>query len=196
MHRFLLVLLLVAALPSPVGAGLGQKKKDPCEQGPILPRNWEQIGRDYIYFDYVLCPADVDPPSPLVRIWITTQGNGFALEKWAGDRQGADVVAVFYGKKRSYTLYRDLKAIPLKLFKAERRSGVPDEISSQPFLGEGVNLIPLENLTPESAKKIRKVFENADVLIKTAEAKKGLLPEAPRMGSVTEALNEPMKEQK
>jgi hypothetical protein len=93
MRRFLLALLIAAALP--LGAASGQKKQSRCETAARIERNWEVIGQDYVFFDYVLCPPGIDPPQPLVRVWITTAGNGFGLEKWAPGADGADVVSVF-----------------------------------------------------------------------------------------------------
>ncbi|MDX6304727.1 MAG: hypothetical protein QOI77_1696, partial [Blastocatellia bacterium] len=141
MCKILLTFLLATALMVvPAGAGLGQKKQSQCEQAAQTNRNWELIGHDYVYFDYVLCPANMNPPNPLIRIWITTHGDGLAVEKWAQDRDGADVVSMFNGKKKAYTLYRDLNAIPLKVFKAESRSGVPAETGKQPFIAQGTDL--------------------------------------------------------
>ena len=197
MRKILLTLLFVAALTVllPVGTGLGQKKQSQCEQAAQTNRNWELIGRDYIYFDYVLCPANINPPSPLIRVWITTHGDGLAVEKWAEDGDRADVVSMFNGKKKAYTLYRDLNAIPLQVFKAEHRSAVAAETSKQLFLAQGNNLIPLENLTPDSAERARRVFENADVLIRTAQIKGALLHDASRMAAIFESLNSPLKAQ-
>ena len=197
MSKILLTLLFVAALTVllPAGAGLGQKKQSQCEQAAQTNRNWELIGRDYIYFDYVLCPANMNPASPLIRVWITTHGDGLAVEKWAEDGDRADVVSMFNGKKKAYTLYRDLNAIPLQVFKAEHRSGVAAETSKQLFLAQGNSLIPLENLTPDSAERARKVFENADVLIRTAQIKGALLHDASRMAAIFESLNSPLKAQ-
>ena len=198
MRKILLTLLFATALTVllPVGAGFGQKKESQCEQAAQTIRNWELIGRDYVYFDYVLCPANMDPPSPLVRVWITTHGDGIAVEKWAQDRDGADVVSMFNGKKKAYTLYRDLNAIPLHVFKAESRSGVSPETGKQLFLAQGNSLIPLENLTPDSAERAKRVFENADVLIRTAQTKAALLHDASRMGAILESLNRPLNAQK
>lgn len=193
MNRFLLILLLPAALLVASEAGLAQKKMDRCEQGANTPRNWEVIGRDYVYFDYILCPPALDPPQPLVGIWITGRGEGISVEKWAQDRNGADVVVVFHGKKKAFTLYRDLNAIPLKVFKAERRSAVPEDISKQPFLAEGSSLVPLGNLTPESAERVRKVFESADTIIKTAQRRVALLHETERIADILNALEKPLK---
>jgi hypothetical protein len=55
------------------------------------------------------------PPRPAVSIWITMRGNGIAVEKWKQDDNGADTVAVFDGKKKAYTLYRHLNAVPFTL---------------------------------------------------------------------------------
>jgi len=197
MRRILLTMLFATALTVllPVGAGLGQNKQSKCEPAAQTNRNWDQIGGNYIYFDYVLCPADMDPPNPLIRVWITTQGNGLAVEKWSPDRDGADVVSMFNGKKKAYTLYRDLNAIPLQVFKAEHRSGVAAETSKHLFLAQGNNLVPLENLTAESAERATKVFENADVLIRTARIKGALLHDASRMATIFESLNRPLKAQ-
>ena len=189
MRKSLLTLLLAATLAASAGAGSAQKKQAQCEQGTNQPRNWELLGQDYVYFDYVLCPAGMNPPQPLVRVWITTRGDGIALEKWAQDRDGTDVISMFHGKKKAYTLYRDLNAVPLTVFKADRRSAVPPDMADKPFLVEGPNLIPSENLTPESAAEVKKAFENADEIIKTAQRKVALLLEAPRIGVIVEALN-------
>jgi hypothetical protein len=188
----------VAQQPTPTpkangGAGSGQKKPAQCELGPNQPRNWELLGENYVYFDYVLCPADLNPPQPLVRIWITTRGEGIAVENWTKGRDSADVVSMFHGKKKDYTLYRDLNAIPLTVFKAEKRSSVPADMAGQPFMAEGVNLVPLENLTSESADKVKKVFETADAIIKSAQRKTPLLYEAPKIGVIVDALDTPPK---
>ena len=188
MRRVFLMLLLAATVLAPAGAGLGQKKEGKCEDGPRGTRNWELIGRDYVYFDYVLCPAGAEPPSPLVRVWITTRGQGIALERWSQDREGADSVAVFDGKKKAYTLFRDLKAVPLKMLKAETRAGIPADMGGRPFLAKGTELIPFENLTPDSGERVEKVFGNADAGVKKAGAKVPLLYEAPRIGVITESL--------
>lgn len=179
----------------PAGEKHGQKKPDKCEVSSSIVRNWELIGRDYVYFDYVLCPPGLQPPSPLVRVWLTTKGDGFAIEKWAEGRDGADSVSVYRGKKRAFTLYRDLDAVPFALFKAERRSSVPAEMAGQPFLLEGPTLIPLENLTPESVERVKKVFGSTDILIKQAQSKSALLNESPRIGIVVDALDKPLKAQ-
>ena len=193
MRRFRLALLIAVTLAASAGVVSGQKKQAQCEQGTNQPRNWEQLGQDYVYFDYVLCPAGMDPPQPSVRVWITTHGEGIAVEKWAQDRDSTDVISMFHGKKKVYTIYRDLNAVPLTVFKAERRSGVPADMAAQPFLAEGNSLIPFENLTPESAEKVKKVFENADALIKSAQRKAALLFDAPRIGVIVAALDTPLK---
>lgn|GEM_PF-7053281 len=177
------------------GEGRGQKKSYKCESASPVERNWELIGREYVFFDYVLCPPDAQPPAPLVRVWLTTKGDGFAIEKWAEGRDGADSVSVYRGKKLAFIIYRDLDAVPLSLFKAERRSAVSEEIARQPFLVDAPNLIPLENLTPESAETVKKVFENADVLIKQAQQRNALLNESRRIGVVVDALAQPLKAQ-
>jgi hypothetical protein len=179
----------------PAGEGRGQKKPDKCEMPSPVERNWELMGRDYVYFDYVLCPPGLEPPTPLVRVWLTTKGDGFGIEKWTDGRDGADLVSVYRGKKRAFILYRDLDAVPLSLFKAERRSTVAAEMARQPFLLEGPNLIPLENLTPESVERVKNVFGSADVLIKQAQRKSALLNESPRIGIVVDALAQPLKAQ-
>lgn len=188
------VLLSPAAFKS-AGEAAGQKKKAECVQSPRAERNWDQLGGDYVYWDYVLCPADIDPPAPLVRVWLTASGDGFAVEKWAQARDGADSVSVFHGKQKASTLYRDLDAVPLKIFKAERRSAVPAGTAEQPFLLEGTNLIPLENLTPDSAEKAKKVFESADVLVRQAERKTSLLRETARIAVIVSSLKSPFKVQ-
>lgn len=102
----------------------------------------------------------------------------------------------FNGKKKVYTLYRDLNAVPLTVFKAERRGSVPADMAGQPFLVEGVSLIPSENLTPESAERARKLFENADMLIRQAQHKVALIRETARIAVVVEPLHYPLKAQK
>lgn len=197
MSNSLLTLLFAAALVvAPAGAGQVQKKPDKCEQGPRTERNWEQMDKEYVSFDYILCPADLTPREPLVRVWLTWSGKGLAVEKWASDRDGADLVVMYHGKTKAYTLYRDLNAVPLKVFKAESRSVVPVEQARQPFLREDPNLIPFENLTPESSERVKKVFENADVLIKKAQSKVSLLYESPRITTIVESLQSSLKEQK
>lgn len=103
----------------PAGARRRPKIPDKCEMPAPYGRNWELIGHEYVIFDYVLCPPGLQPPAPLVSVWLTTKGDGFAIEKWAEGRDGADSVSVYRGKKMAFTLYRDLDAVPLSLFKAE-----------------------------------------------------------------------------
>jgi hypothetical protein len=177
----------------PSGGGSGIKKPDKCEQSALTVRNWELIGRDYVFFDYVLCPKGLQPPAPLVRVWLTTRGDGFAVDKWSEARDGADSVSVYRGKKPAFTLYRDLDAVPLTIFKAERRSSVPAETARQPFMVEPPHLIPFDNLTPESAEKVRKVFASADVLVRLAQRKGVLLNESPKIGLITDALADSLK---
>ena len=197
MSKFLLTLLLATTpVVAPVGAGFAQKKPAKCEQGSMTEQNWALVGQDYVYFDYVLCPAEMNPTNPLVRIWITTAGDGIAVEKWAQDRDGADNISVFHGKKKAYTLYRDLNAIPLNVFKAENRSGVPADVGRQPFLAEGSTLAPLENLMPDSAERATKVFENADILIRKAQSKVALIRETLRIAALVDTLDKPFKVQK
>lgn len=191
------------------GAGVGQKNRGECVQARRKERTSGKVGKDYVYMDYVLCSPDMDPPNPLVRVWLTTrldpmyEGKWEAsrkgadlqidVEKWVSGRDGADLISVSHGRRSDYTLYRDLSAVPLEVFKAERRSDVPAEVSSQPFLLEGPSLIPLENLTPESAERVRKVFEDADALVKRAEGRKTLNEESKRILAMVESLNSPFK---
>src|SRR5436190_4397872 len=193
--RFRLLLFAVAVVVVLSGDSVrAQKPPAQCEQGNSVPRNWELIDKDYVYFDYVLCPANMSPAQPLVRVWITTQGNGFAVEKWADDRDGSDRLTFFQGKTKAYTLYRDLLAIPLTVFKAESRAQVPAEMSSEPFLSEGRNLVPLENLTPDSAERAEKAFGNADGIIGAAERRLALLFESSKIGVIVTALGTPFKQ--
>jgi hypothetical protein len=194
MRILFMTLLIGAALAaSPIRVGRVQKAKAKCEQVTPAERNWIQMEHDYVYFDSVLCPADMDPAKPLVSIWITTQGDGISVEKWAANRDGADLVTVFHGKKKAFTIYRDLNAVPLSVFKAERRSAVAADMSKQPFFVEGSTLAPFENLTPESAERAQKVFDNADGLIKKAQSKVALLREASRIEAIVLALEKPLK---
>lgn len=193
MRKFLLILFAAGLAVSPSGAVHGQKKQVKCEESAKTDQNWVLMGQDYIYFAYEVCPADMNPASPLVRIWITTNGDGFAVEKWAPGRDGADNVSVFHGKKKVYTLYRDLSAVPLKVFKTESRAGVSADMGKQPFLAEGPTLAPLENLTPESVERAKKVFENADVLIKKAQRMLSLNGEPLRIAAIVDALDKPLK---
>jgi len=197
MRKFLHTLLLIITVAaSPAGVGFGQKKQAQCEESSKATRNWALIDRDYVYFDYILCPAGMEPQKPLVWVWITMRDNGYAVEKWAQDRDGADAVSVFHDKKKVYTLYADLNAVPLTLFKAERRAAVPTNMSRQPFLLEGSQLIPLEKLTPDSAEALKYVFKNADILIKKAQGKVPLLHESPRIGALAESLDKLLKARK
>ena len=181
--RFRLLLFAVAVVVLLSGDSVrAQKPPAQCEQGNSVPRNWELIDKDYVYFDYVLCPANMSPAQPLVRVWITTQGNGFAVEKWADDRDGSDRLTFFQGKTKAYTLYRDLKAIPLTVFKAESRAQVPAEMSSEPFLSE------------ESAERAKKAFENADGIIRAAQRRLALLFESSKIGVIVTALGPPFKQ--
>jgi hypothetical protein len=190
----LLVTITVAA--SPAGVGFGQKKQAQCEQSSKAVRNWALIDRDYVYFDYVLCPASAEPQNPLVRVWITTRGNGYAVEKWAQDRDGADAISMFHEKKQAYTLYRDLNAVPLTLFKAERRAAVSGDMGRQPFLLEGSYLLPMEKLKPDSVEMVKRAFNNADIIIKKAQGKVALLHEAPRLGALVDSLDGLLKARK
>ena len=197
MRKALLTSVFGAALAlASVNAGFGQQKPSKCEQADPAERNWEQLERGYVYFDYVICPLGMDPPNPLVRVWITTQGDGIAVEKWAEGRAGADRVSMYHGKKKAYTLYRDLDAIPLAAFNSEARAGVPADLAGQPFLDEGRLLIPLKNLAPESAERVNKAFENADGLVEKAQRKVALLREVRRIENLVNALDKPIKPKK
>ena len=194
MRRALITLLIVTSVVMlPIEVGRGQIKKAQCQTIAPGEQNWALMGQDYVYFDAVLCPADMDPANPLVRIWITSNGDGIAVEKWSQSRNGADLVSVFHGKKKVYTVYRDLNAVPLSVFKAERRSGVATEVAKLPFFVEGTTLAPFENLTPDSAERASKTFENADILIKTAEAKGAPINETVRILTIIDALDKPLK---
>ena len=197
MPRVLLTSVLGAALlMASAYTGFGQQKPAKCEQADPAERNWEQLERGYVYFDYVLCPPGMSPPNPVVRVWITTQGNGIALEKWAEGRAGADRVSMYHGKKKAYTLYRDLDAIPLEAFNSEARAAVPADVAGQPFLDEGRLLIPLKNLAPDSAERVKKAFENADELVVKAQRRVALLREAGRIANLVNALDRPIKPKK
>lgn len=196
MRKLLAALLLAAA--SPAGAGLAQtgegylqKKRAGCEQAPRTDRNWEQLPQGTVYFDYELCPPGLEPAAPLVMILLTTHGDVVSVEKWAQGRDGADFVAFYRGKKVAFTLYRDLAAVPAKVFKPERRSGVPAETAARPFLVDGAKLIPFENLTEESAERVAKVLEGADTLVKRAQAKVSLIREAERLRLIVDLLDRP-----
>lgn len=197
MRKYLLTLMLTLTVAASLGdAALGQKKQAQCEQSSKTVRNWSLIGRDYVYFDYILCPASEDAQEPLVKVWITTRGNGYSVEKWAQDRDGADAISMFHDKKQAYTLYRDLNAVPLTLFKAERRAAVPANIGSESFLLEGSRLIPLKELTPQSAEMVKRVFKNADIVIRRAQDKVPLIAESHRLGAIAESLDEILKARK
>ena len=197
MRKYLLAVLFFAALgAAPAPTGHAQKVPKGCEQAYKGERNWEQLaGGGYVYFDYVLCPAGIDPPGPLVMVWLTKDGDAVAVEKWAQGREGAELLNVFHGKKKAYTLYRDLAAVPLKVFKAERRAAVPSLMAGEPFLQEGSSLVPLGNLTPESAARVTKAFGSADALIKQAERKGALIRETESIEAVVAALAVPLKTQ-
>jgi hypothetical protein len=197
MPRILLASVFGAALAmASAYTGFGQQKPAKCEQADPAERNWEQLERGYVYFDYILCPPGMTPLNPLVRVWITTQGDGIAVEKWAEARVGADRVSMYHGKKKAYTLYRDLDAIPLEAFNSEARAAVPADVAGQPFLDEGRLLIPLKNLAPESAERVKKAFENADELVVKAQRKVALLREAGRIANLVNALDRPIKAKK
>jgi hypothetical protein len=179
----------------PAAEDRGQKKPDKCELSAKTVRNWELIENEYVFFDYVLCPPGLQPPAPLVRVWLTARGDGFAIEKWTAGRDGADAVSVYRGKKRAFTLYRELSAVPLTIFKAGSRSAVPADMAAQPFMQEGVNLIPFENLKPESAERVRKVFDSADILVRAAQNRNALLNDSPKIGVIVNALAQSLKAQ-
>lgn len=187
----ILVTILVLGF---AGLARGQGKDKRCEEGNAYPRNWIQAEREYIYFFYELCPPDLTPPRARVKVLITSAGKKISIEKWASDRPGADSVTIFSDDKKIYTLYRDLKAVPLQFFKQERRSVVPAEMAAQPFMIEGSALVPSENLLPESAEQVRKVLENADVLIKKAEMKVALLFDSPRIEALVVATERKIKQ--
>ena len=102
---------------------------------------------------------------------------------------------MYDGTKRAFTLYRDLDAVPLALFKAERRSGVSAETARSPFLFRGTSLIPVENLAGESAARVRKVFASADHPVRQAQLKKALLHDVPQIEAIFDSLKRPLKEQ-
>lgn len=204
------ILFLPTAFKS-AGTALGQKKRGECVQAARKERSRDKVGQDYVYMDYVLCSPGMEPPNPLVRVWMTTRveqadvakwgpsRDGADLqinvERWSAGRDGADLVSVSHGGKTAYTLYRDLDAVPLQLFKAERRAAVPTEMAGQPFVREGGTLIPLENLTPESAERVRKVFEDADALVRLAQRKTTLNQDSKRISGMVESLKDPPKGQ-
>jgi hypothetical protein len=167
-----------------------------CEQAAAMARNWDVIeSGEYVYWDYLLCPPDVKPANPLVKVWLTGRGEGYSLERWAAGRDAADLVTAYDGTKRAFTLYRDLDAVPLALFKAERRPGVAAETARSPFLFRGTSLIPVENLAGESAERVRKVFASADHLVRQAQLKKALLHDMAQIEAIFDALKRPLKEQ-
>lgn len=200
MRRFLTALLLAASASAAAaearaqtGEGYLQKKRAGCEQAPRTEPNREQLSQGVVYFDYELCPPGLEPAAPLVMILLTTHGDVISVEKWTEGRDGADFVAFYHGKKIAFTLYRDLAAVPLKVFKAERRSGVPAETAARPFLVNGTSLIPFENLTEESAERVAKVLEGADTLVKRAQSKVSLTREAERLRLIVDLLDRPPK---
>jgi len=68
-------------------------------------------------------------------------------------------------------------------------------MARQPFLVEGSQLIPLENLTQESVERVKKIFGSTDVLIKRAQLRSVLLNESPKIGLIVDALAKPLKAQ-
>lgn len=195
--RYLLLahLFAVALAAQHANSGAIVKRPPKCEHPAPAERNWEVIGDDYVYWDYLLCPPGVEPSGLLVKVWLTGRGDGYSVEKWSPGRDGADAVVVYHGTKKAFTLYRDLDAIPLKVFKAERRSAVPAKTAGQPFLAQGSSLIPLENLMPQSAERVTKIFESGDVLVRQAQRKTALLRETAKIEIIFAALKEPLKEQ-
>ena len=194
MRRLLIVSLLCASALAMRGDASGQKKQAPCRANPPIERNWELVGRDYMYFGYTLCPPDVANDSrPLVTVWFTLRGDGISVVKWRKDRHGADQVSLSRGDKRAYIIFHDLDAIPVGLLKAESRGGIPAETAKQPFLAEGKTLIPAENLPPEAAQRIKKAFEYADALIQKGESEVSLLHESNKMVALADLLNRPFK---
>lgn len=201
MRKFLITLLFAAcaALAAPGEAhaqtaqeGYIQKKPAGCESASRTEQNWETLGHSKVYFDYVLCPAGLKPPSPLVMILLTAHvSDQIAVEKWTKERDGADLVARMHGRNVAYTLYRDLAAVPTKVFKAERRAGVPAAIAARPFVVDGARLIPFENLTPDSAERVEKIFRDADVLVRHAQDKAALIRDWERIALMLKALDQP-----
>src|SRR5256885_6870732 len=57
----------------PAGAPRRPKIPDKCEMPSPYARNWELIGHYYVFFDYVLCPPGLQPPAPLVSVWLTAK---------------------------------------------------------------------------------------------------------------------------
>jgi hypothetical protein len=195
--RYLLLIHLFASLltAQQAGAGIVKNKPPKCEQAAPAVRNWDVIEDEYVYWDYLLCPPD-EKSNPLVKVWLTGRGDAYSVEKWAQERDGADAVVVYRGTKKDFILYRDLNAIPLSMFKAERRSAVPAETASRPFMAKGSSLVPLENLTPESAERVVKIFQSGDVLVRQAQARGALLRDTPKIRVIFEAMNVPLKELK
>jgi hypothetical protein len=194
--RYLLLthLFAVSLAAQHANAGSVIKKPPKCEQAAPAERNWEVFDDEYVYWDYVLCPPGAESTGLLVKVWLTGRGDGYSVEKWSPARDGADAVIVYHRTKKAFTLYRDLDAIPLKLFKSERRSAVPAETARRPFLMQGTSLIPLENLTPESAERVTKIFESGDVLVRQSERKVALIRETAKIETIFKALKEPLKE--
>ena len=196
MPRLIIVLVGCAILAIVVPSASGQKKSK-CEEGPQGTSNWDMHGQDYVYFDYTICPAKMDPPTPLVRVMITTRGQGIALEKWIENRDGVDSIVVFDKKKTAYTLFRDLNAIPLKMLSADRRSAIPATMGTQPFLARGLDLVPFQSLSSEQSGRIKKVLDDADIIIKKAQGRLVLLYESKRIVDIASGLlDNPMTTQK
>ena len=201
MRRFLVTFLSAACATLATAAGARAqtsqdgyivKKRAECESASRTEQHWETLGQGKVYFDYVLCPAGLEPPSPLVMILITAHvKDQVVVEKWAKGRDGADLVALLHGRKVAFTLYRDLAAVPLNVFKAERRAGVPAEIARRPFVVEGPRLIPFEHLTPDSAERVERIFRDADVLVRHAQEKAALIRDWERIALMLKALDQP-----
>lgn len=194
-YLFITHLLAISLAAQHANAGSVIKKPEKCEQAAPAQRNWEEFDGEYVYWDYIVCPPGAESSGLLVKVWLTGRGDGYSLEKWSPERDGADAVVVYHRTKKAFTLYRDLDAIPLKLFKAERRSSVAAETARRPFLAQGSSLIPLENLTPQSAERVTKIFESGDVLVRQAQRKMVLLRETAKIEVIFKALKEPLKEQ-
>jgi hypothetical protein len=199
MRKLFLLLSIVPLITVFVGSAFAQgkpDKPDKCEVGGRLPRNWAQFESIYVYFDYVLCPPDLKPARPLVQVWITGEGNSYEVDKLRVDRDGADVISVYRDKNKAFTLYRDLNAVPLSIFHADRRGQVPPEVAGKPFLQEGKLLIAFENLKSESGERVKKAFKGADAVIKAAERKVPLLHESSNIKEVYFALMTSLKSEK
>lgn len=195
-HLLLIHLFAVSVAAQQAGSGIIKNKPAKCEQAAPAVRNWDVISDEYVYWDYMLCPPDEKQSNPLVKVWLTGRGEAYSVEKWSAARDGADAVVVYHGSKKAFIIYRDLGAIPTKVFKAESRSAVPAETAGRPFLAQGSTLIPLENLTPDSAQRVARIFESGDVLVRQAQLKTQLLRETSKIRVIFEALKEPLKEQK